>query len=80
MGKRNQWMVALAIGFSVATLVQEASADNRGRGNDNRGRGNGNGGGRASVPEIPVGGAAGALVLLLGGTAIALDRRRRQAK
>jgi hypothetical protein len=34
----------------------------------------------AAVPEIPIGGAAAALTLILGGTAIALDRRRRKSK
>jgi hypothetical protein len=33
----------------------------------------------AAVPEIPVGGAGAALTLILGGTAILLDRRRRKA-
>jgi hypothetical protein len=35
----------------------------------------------AAVPEIPASGSTAALTLILGGTAIALDRRRRrQAK
>jgi hypothetical protein len=34
----------------------------------------------AAVPEIPIAGAAAALTLILGGTAIALDRRRRKSK
>ena len=31
-----------------------------------------------AVPEIPIGGAAAALTLILGGTAVVLDRRRKR--
>jgi len=34
---------------------------------------------KSAVPEIPLGGAAAALTLLLGGVAIAIDRRRRKS-
>jgi len=45
-----------------------------------QGHGNRNGNRHRAVPEIPVAGTGAALLIILGGTAIALDRRRRRTQ
>jgi hypothetical protein len=81
MSKRTswaQWGLAALVGALVVGQAPGAKADppeSPGNSSDAPGRIK-----KTAVPEIPVGGVAAALTMLLGGAAIALDRRRRKAK